>query len=711
MYYIPFNSILDYTVPFNTITDGCKKYRQGKSKSWANKKDTNDKRKVLIDIDSIPEPTRKKYNIPTGREYFEQEELDRYTATQEKIQKEKELRADVEKLALHDAYNNGYMPFVAMYRERYSYNRTIKDDVAVLSAREHAFWVKMVEVTGTKYKTYDGGCKRGFNLYMELKKELVFTKDFANENYFRILLLKFRTKLLKEQSIVDVVVNGHKKPREKKKTNEFHKGVTMAFLSHPNKYPYRVVTDLVNHHCIEENQPEITESWVKFLMASDNHFRTFVMASRNGNKFTTDNLFAFAVRKTTPFPADCWMIDGTPVQFYCWNESRTKSVRLNLFVIIDVCTRKIVGFDISYSESKFEIMNALKNTVMMEGHLPAEIVSDNFSASKSEEIMTLKAQMEKIGTIWRHAKVGNPQDKTYVERFFGTFQSVECALYDDYIGEGITSKRDNRRNAEHLEKTVKAKGLPTYSEMISRIVTMITKYNERAKTAQKSPLEVYRTLPKPNAKELDSVRTALLFWKRTKVTVRRGMVKIIIKETPHFYEVYENHLKAELQGKEVYVRYDENDLECIMLFDKLTDLVICKCNKSLEFHTAQVNRKQEDIENTYKTVAKNKSYEKYLKDGKNTIIDNGLKAINKENLDLIHPLMLDKNKINEKESLEVQEYYLNVFKIAKGDEEQPQTKPLGTIHQKGVITDYTDLLEQKKPQKGFSKPTLAGVDK
>ena len=54
MYYIPFNCILDYNVPFNTITDGCKKYRQGKSQSWSNKKDTKDKRKVLIDIDSIP---------------------------------------------------------------------------------------------------------------------------------------------------------------------------------------------------------------------------------------------------------------------------------------------------------------------------------------------------------------------------------------------------------------------------------------------------------------------------------------------------------------------------------------------------------------------------------------------------------------------------------------------------------------------------------
>ena len=147
---------------------------------------------------------------------------------------------------------------------------------------------------------------------------------------------------------------------------------------------------------------------------------------------------------------------------------------------------------------------------MQEGHLPAEIVSDNFSASKTEEIKAMAEQMAKLGVNWRYAKVGNPQDKSYVERFFGSFQSMECALYDDYIGEGIMSTRDNRRIAEELLKTAKRLGLPSVSKMKDRIIELLLTYNGRAKQERKAPKEVYKTLPKPNAKELDTLKTAIL---------------------------------------------------------------------------------------------------------------------------------------------------------------------------------------------------------
>lgn len=710
MYYISIEVFFALGVSKNTIADGCKRYRQNRSVSWANKKDPNDKRKVLIDIDSIPEPTRKKYNIPTGREYYEKQVEDEWNATQEEIRKEKELRADAEKSALHNAYKNDYMRFVAIYKERYSYKITTDDSEAIVSAREHAFWLKMLEVTGTEFKTYDGGCKRGYKLYMELKSELTFSTYFTSENYFRALLTKLRKTALRG-CISDVVAHNQKKPKAVKKTNDFHKGMAMAFLSHANKYSYRIVADLINYHCQEEKQPEITESWIKTVMASDNHFRTLVMASRNGDKYTKDNLLAHAVRKNTPFPANIWMLDGSPLQFYCWNESKTKVVRLNLFVIIDVCSRKIVGFDVSYHEDRFNIMNALKMAVMEQGHLPAEIVSDNFSASKSEEIKALVEQMAKIGTVWRHAKVGNPQDKSYVERFFGSFQSTEQTLYDDYIGEGIMSKRDNRRTAEQLLSNSKKSGFLTFNQMRDRVITMIVTYNQREKPNRKAPKWVYNALPKPNAKELDSVRTALLFWKRTKATVRKSMIKIVVDKVEHYYEVQNHKMSTELQGKQVFVRYDETDLERIMLFDLATETAICECKKSIKIATGHADRTDEDLENMYKVTAKQKSKKQYLETEKNKIIQSAINLTNKESIDLIHPRSLAKNKLTELDDLEQQERLRSMLKITNEDEEKPQNEPLETIHKAGIETDYINVIEQKKPQKGFNKPTLAGVDK
>lgn len=704
MYYIE-QSILEsfFKVPFQTLRTSTKRNRQGKTQSWSNKKDLKDKRKVLIDIDSIPEPTRKKYNIPTGKEYFEQQELERYTAEQEKIKRDKELRTNAEKSALYNAYNNDYFPFVELYREFYGSNNNIPAHLPILSAKEHAFWLKMIEVTGTKYATFSGGCKRGFKLFMDLKNELVFTKQFTNENYFRILISQLRSTLLEEKSIIPIVANCRFNATKNLKTNDFHKGIVMAFLSHPNKYSYRVVTDLVNYHCLEENQTEITESWIKKLMVTDNHFRTIVMASRNGEKYTNENILAHAVRKETLFPANVWMLDGSPLQFYCWNESRTKLIRLNLFVIIDVCSRKIVGFDVSYSEDRFNIMNALKMAVMFEGHLPAEIVSDNFSASKTEEIKALKEQMAKLGTNWRHAKVGNPQDKSYVERFFGSFQSVECSLYDDYIGEGIMSKRDNRRTAEQLLATSKKDGFPTFNQMKDRVITMVLTYNQREKANRKAPKVVYNSLPKPNAKELDSVRTALLFWKRTKATVRKSMVKIVVDKTEHFYEIKKHKTSTELQGKQVYVRYDEIDLDRIMLFDIDNDIVICECKKALKIATCEVDRTQEDIDNMYKITAKKKSKIKYLADEKARIEQGILEVTKKEVFEGKHPMGLSKNQLTEADDQAQRDLLRSMLAVTKEDEKEFEDLPLIIIKNPNV-KNYQDLVSQKKPsQKGSLK--------
>lgn len=711
-----------YNVSEKTLEAGCLRYRQGKSHSWKNKKDPKDRRKVLIELDSIPEATRLKYNIPTSAEYIARQTAERdaenlrlheeWEKTQAELEKERLFRIEEAKdkdlKALHSAYQgNEYKKYYLDYQKLLDY-RTESKKIAEKLARENAFWLKVVNLCNGY-----GYTKRCFELYSLLREKLGLTVNLKGYETFKKRVAEFRKQKEAFGTITGTFSGYYRANPVKKKTGEVHHMLAYSFLSHEKKYSTRVVTDLMNHHLQELNELTISESWVKKLL-TNNEFRTLVEANRNGNKWSSDNIFASAVRENTPYPADCWMIDGTPIRFYCWNKSRTKTVRLNLFAIIDVCTRKIVGFDISYSESKYNIMNALQNAVRLEGHLPAEIVSDNFTAVKSQEIIALKEQMEKIGTTWRHAQVGNPQDKSYIERFFGAFQSVECALYDDYIGEGITSKRNNRPNAEYLAEVAKKKGLPTYTEMISRIIKMVTKYNERVKANFKqSPMQLYKALPKPNASELNEVQTALLFWKRTKVTVRRGTVKFKINSVMQHYEVHDHDLKMKLQGKEVYVRYDEKDLDEIMLFDFKNEQAICKCKKALSINTARVNRTEEDDLNTMKIVAKKKSYKKHLKDKGDAIIDAGLKAIGTDSLDLIHPLSLDKNQINEEESKAFVEQYLQIFKIAPDQEEKPHKKPLKTIYHSGVSSEYSNMIEKgakrKSPLKNHHQAELTKI--
>ncbi|MCC4211707.1 DDE-type integrase/transposase/recombinase [Leeuwenhoekiella parthenopeia] len=678
-------------------------FRTGKSNSWENIPNPNGKG-YLVNLDSVPPRSRKKYNIPTSNEYAKKQYLEQQEALEKALQeaeKDKLFRFDKERQSLVEAYNTQWFKYLETYREWYAHNPKRCEELAAQSAKDHAFWVRMLEITGTKYKAFRGKVSVGFDHYLDVRTRVTLTTNTDSLVHFRKRLKDLReAREYSDQSFIEMIaIKNTKQNNHRQKTDEFHKALALSILSHPKVYAYRVATDLINHHCLQEGKPTVTESWVKSLMSKDKKFKTLVNQHRYGAKHFDDWLLPHAVRKLPTYPGNVWMIDGTPVQFFCWNESRTKVIRLYLFAVIDVCSRKIVGFDIAHSEDRYSIMQALKMAVMSEGHLPAEIVSDNFSANKTEEIIELKAQMEKLSVYWRHSKVRNAKDKSYIERFFGAFQSVECALYDDYIGEGIKSKRLNARPNDDFLAEIARKRTVTTKEMMHRISVMIATYNQRSLGEKKAPSTVYRGMPKPKAVEMDAVKTALMFWTKTKHTIKRGMVKLKYRKTEYCYEIHQHELKATLQGVRVAVRYDPNDLDTVMLFDLEHDTPICECRKAVDIHMSVADRDENEELKTAIIEAKNKSYNNFLKEQTEDIIDKGLRAINKDELEIAHPLSLDKNTVNAEET-KLHNLFLQQKNISKDDEEERNFKPIKVITRKGVNPDaHERLLQKKEPLK------------
>lgn len=715
--YISFNELLSFGVKESYLKVALFRNRNGSTNSWRNTRLEDDQRKVLIELDSIPESTRLKYGIPTGEEYQRQIDEEKNAKQIEKLKIEsdkKEFEAlqtannSIKRLVY--AYESDFQQYIPAYTKRFSYNNKLSPELPIQYAREHAFWIEMIYMTGNEYSHEFGAISKYFPLFMECKKHIKLEDLITSEAQFRRKLNQIREALGTTGNIVNAIVPAFYKESASKKSNDFHVALAVSILSHPKAYPYRVAADIINHHCILEGQKPITESWIKNLLC-DNKLKTLIFSTRKGGKHFNDNILPHTVRNVTEYPGNIWMIDGTPVQFYCWNKNRTKVIRLNLFVVIDVCTRKILGIDISYSEDKWNVINALKMAVKTTGHLPKEIVSDNFSGKRSEEIMDIKEQLEKLGSIWRHARVQNPSDKAYVERFFGAFQSVECALQHDYIGEGITSRNPNARIApEYLAKVAKEKGYPSENEMRQRIGMMVAKYNERSTAAKPSPNDAYTDFPKPNIIEMDALRTALFFWSKTTYTVRRGMVKITVRKVEHVYEIYEHDLKMEYQDTKVTVRYDENDLDTVMLFDD-SDRPICECRKSIRINMGLADRTQDDIENTYRSDAKKKSYAKHIEKTRDEIIDKGLKVIGKETMDIADPLALEKNQVNSQESREFMRIFHDMNGITEDEivDFKPK-KPLAVIAQKGVTIDVREKLLEKKPSEKGSLRVIPTPD-
>ena len=385
-----------YNVSENTVKCACRNFRNGISKSWLNIRDNDDKRRVWIKIDTIPTKTREKYNIPTAAEYEAQKEA----LLQKALELENKVKHNKDTKNLLNAYQGKWSQYSETYHKRLEYSTKQQEKYAIRYAQEHAFWVQMIEVSGGKYKASYGKISECFNMYCTLKqKHINFISEIKSCNHFRVKLKAIREANLKGiQYMVDEIVDNGKKARPNQiKVNDFHTSLMVMYLSYGQKYSYRVVTDLINHLCEFQGFETISESSVKSKMYNDNKLRTIIEKNRHGKKYASDNILPYAVRNVTPFPGNVWMIDGTPIQFICWNESRTKQIRLNLFVIIDVCSRKVVGMDISYSEDRYNIMNALKMAISNEGHLPYEIDIGQFFCIKDRRNQRIKATNGQTG--------------------------------------------------------------------------------------------------------------------------------------------------------------------------------------------------------------------------------------------------------------------------------------------------------------------------
>ncbi len=421
--------------------------------------------------------------------------------------------------------------------------------------------------------------------------------------------ISFKRKLIKleAEGIENCLVNKlNGKESNRKITSNFHIAIVEKLYADPHKYKHNQIYKSLTAACCEHQKPVPSFSWVKKYLSA-NEVKNRLCEFRYGIKQYNDTVSAYMPRQKAVHAGDLYMMDGTPLQFQCL-DNNGRLIRLNLYVVLDVYSGKITGFDLSLSEDRHAVINSLQFSFNLHDHLPYEILHDNFSAVKTDEFKALSKKLEMLGVHFRAARVGNPADKANVERFFSTFQSRYCSLLDGYIGEGITSKRkDARANPEFLKKYID-KGLPNIDEMKVRIIQLINMYNVCKTQQEASCSELYQKSLKPNVKNIDKTQLSFLFWKEKEIKVSRSMVKVIVQKQDFTFEIYDNALKNNLNGKKVRCRYDENDMSVIHLFDVETDMFLCECKANYKAHQAQANQTEADKKAILVYDAKKKSH-------------------------------------------------------------------------------------------------------
>lgn len=534
-----------------TIYNGLSRNRNQKSKHYDHYKDPVDQRLKWIRYRSIPLNLFKRYQLPSHDQLLEQSVKNEDSKIHELIIRTLQFAYDIE-------YKKYLKTFHGAFYERSlieSYAKTNSVIISVLKLKQMGVSIKRIFPV---YQSF-------INLQFESKS---ITSFYAKLKTFE--QLGHRTLIHKSIGLT----------KSGTKITESHRKEIIRLYKDSKQYSGREIHEKTNIWAIREGFSQISISSIKKILC-DPYVQNQCKPFRNGAEWKTLFLDPFKLRKEPEFNGTLWQLDGSRVQIPFLSK-KNKLKFLNLFVIMDVRSRKIIGYSTDESENHKMVIEAIKNAVETTKYLPVEMVIDNGTCFKHETFKKLEEHIGFLGTNVRRHAVGSPRDKGHVERFFSTFQTTICKNIVGYIGEGVKSKREQGRPSRKvIKESTSLKNLRSKIDLEHLIDDLIIKYNS---------LQINDSRPNPNVKfevsHIDKTVSyvsenefALMFWDKTTIQVKNSMLLLSegsLRNKRFQYIIENEELRLSLNLTNVKVCFQKGDRSIIKLFDNnlnwITDL-------------------------------------------------------------------------------------------------------------------------------------------
>lgn len=324
-----------------------------------------------------------------------------------------------------------------------------------------------------------------------------------------------------------------------------------------------------------------------------------LLAGRLGNKELKDTLTPYIQRDySTLVPNQLWVSDGHDLEMSCYHpwKKDSKGNRIiaspKWIVWMDVRTRLITGWTLSWGETAESIAIALKNGISKWGK-PQGIYTDNGKAYRGHVLKGKdNGKDEVLQGIYRtigieannihHAIVRNAQAK-HIERMFRDFK-------DTFSNRSITYKGGNvLEKPEHLKDVLKDKEMKglilEFNELIEELEEFVefknhTYYKIRGghrgdSMYGKTPLEIFDIeLPVENRELIPEEKLRVLFlYEDIRKVGQHGVL---------FHESSYTDINSEIfsyLGDKVKIKYNPHDLDEMYAY-KLTGEFICKLERT-----------------------------------------------------------------------------------------------------------------------------------
>ncbi len=304
-----------------------------------------------------------------------------------------------------------------------------------------------------------------------------------------------------------------------------------------------------------------SESWVKqYLLRPDVQRHTD--AARYGADYARRHLPYMAMRPAL-YANDQWQIDGWNVPLYCRGE-KGRVTRPVMVVVMDVYSRRLVGWAFGERETGDVILAALRHAVETTGVVPASVVSDKHSFNSTPEAAYLKQHLAPFGCHW--TATTNPQAKSILERFFGQFEQRYWLTQPGFVAAGPADRRPTARlKPERRTDLLKTAHQYEWGAAVLLTADLVARYNADALPGRAdAPNALYEAGAVADKRALAATDVMRLFWLTREVKASRGGITLQ-RGTARYRFTFRTAADIERWGNSpVLVKYD-TDFEQILV--------------------------------------------------------------------------------------------------------------------------------------------------
>ena len=196
---------------------------------------------------------------------------------------------------------------------------------------------------------------------------------------------------------------------------------------------------------------------------------------------------AYVTRSTADMlPTFVFTADGQTFDAEVAHPIHGQAFRPEITSIMDVATRKCVGWSVGLSENTLVIMDALRMASEHHG-IPAIFYVDRGSGYKNDAVDNkVTGFCARMGTTKMHALPQNAQAKGMIERYNGTVLVPAAKEFDTYIGADMDREAGHKTHKitrKDLREFGISKTLPSWQAFLQAMRDEVDDYNNRPHSA------------------------------------------------------------------------------------------------------------------------------------------------------------------------------------------------------------------------------------